>query len=409
MENKYGFISDGKIYLKSVLGNPDREIGTVLLTDEKAVEYFQNRFKKLIEKIDQLEEELNVAPNKGSFLMKIIHLKKQLHTYNGLGDFETINNKLIELENSLQGNVQVNRERNLTLKKDLLEQVQLLTERKDYSRDEEEIKQIHQHWLRIGRVTEDSESIIEKTFKALVDQFFLEKREEQEAKMKVINSRLDIYNEIQEKARELFYKRRYAEHKTEFIQLQQKWKTVGEIPKDKFFKLSRDFKKLGNKYFEKLNEEVKYARSRPRHEHDVLKVKRAICERSRAVYELPPEDAFQLVKLLQDEWKDSGFIPKKIDPGMFNDFYKNCEYAYEYRFFNNMCDERFGASSSIEDKKALMQELIASSIKDIEIAEDELNTAKDQGLEETKKLASNLMVKRRKLEAQEFILESFEN
>jgi hypothetical protein len=72
MENKYGFISDGKIYLKSVLGNPDREIGTVLLTDEKAVEYFQNRFKKLIEKIDQLEEELNVAPNKGSFLMKII-------------------------------------------------------------------------------------------------------------------------------------------------------------------------------------------------------------------------------------------------------------------------------------------------------------------------------------------------
>ena len=51
MENKYGFISDGKVYLKSVLGNPDREIGTVLLTDEKALEYFQNRFKMLFKKI----------------------------------------------------------------------------------------------------------------------------------------------------------------------------------------------------------------------------------------------------------------------------------------------------------------------------------------------------------------------
>ncbi len=166
---------------------------------------------------------------------------------------------------------------------------------------------------------------------------------------------------------------------------------------------------MGNKYFEKLNEEVKYARSRPRHEHDILKIKRAICERSQAVYDLPAEDAFHLVKLLQDEWKESGFVPKKIDPQMFNDFYKNCEYAYEFKYFNSVCAERFGETSSVQDKKNLMQELIDSSRREIEIAEQELNYAKNQGIEDTKKFASNLMVKRRKLEAQEIIFDNFES
>lgn len=409
MENKYGFIADGKIYLNSFLGNPEREIGKVLLTDEKAIEYFENRFKKLVLKVDKLETELSNSQNKGSFLMKIIHLKEQLNTYNGLGDFEALNDRLTDLGNSLQKDVGQNRRKNLVLKKELLDKVQDITERKDYDNDDEALKEIHQHWLRIGRVTEGEEDAIERTFKALVDQFFLEKREEKDREQKIINDRIARYKNIHDQARDLFYKRRYSEYKNDFIALQQEWKTVGDLPKEKYFKLSRDFKKLGNKYFERLNEEVKFKRQRPREEQDVLKVKRAIFERSKAVYELPSEDAFALVKLLQDEWKESGFVPKKMDPGMFNDFYRNCEYAYEYRSFNNVCRERYGDSSSLSDKRELMQEMIDSSRREIEVAEQELNYAKDQGVEDTKKHASNLMVKRRKLEAQEIILDNFES
>ena len=133
---------------------------------------------------------------------------------------------------------------------------------------------------------------------------------------------------IQE-AKNLYRLRRYSENKVAFIKLQQEWKTVGVIPKDKFFKISREFKKLGNNYFERLNEEVRYnlggGHNGSGSGEGALEVKRRIYDRSRVVYELPADDAYSLVKLLQDEWKDSGFVPKKLDPEMFNDFYKNCE------------------------------------------------------------------------------------
>ena len=165
MENKYGFIDDGKVYLKGVLDYPDREIGTVLLTDEKAIEYFENRYSMLIQKIDQLETAINGAENKGSFLMKIVHLQESLATYNALGDFEAVFNRLEGLKEGLSKDVGVNRERNLTLKNELLQKLQAIIENPISDDAEEDVKELHQTWLRIGRVSEEKEAALEASFR----------------------------------------------------------------------------------------------------------------------------------------------------------------------------------------------------------------------------------------------------
>lgn len=403
MENEYGFINDGKVYLKAFLEYPEREIGKVLLTDEKAIEYFENRFSLITSKVDQLEKGMEESRNKGSFLMKIIHLKKSLETFNAIGDFIALYDRLEVLQNSLQKNVEENRLRNLDLKQELLEKVTSIVNAKGWEQ-EEEVKEIHQHWLRIGRVTEEEEELIEATFKSLVDQFFEEQRTEKERRDKVVYERLDKYKELLEEGRRLFYLRKYKDNKTTFIKLQQEWKTVGSVPRDKFFKISRDFQKLGNNFFDKLNEEVKYMNQRSTTELSGLEIKRAIYERSKAVYDLPSEEGFALVKLLQDEWKESGFVPKKMDPSMFNDFYKNCEFAYEYRYFNSACEEKLGENGTVSEKISLLGEMIDKAKQEIAESELDLDKFKFRRDDESRKFASNLMVKRRKLEAKEIIL-----
>ena len=202
MENKYGFISDEKVYLKGFLGNPDREIGRVLLTEDKAVEYFENRFLVLSEKVDKLEAELNDSENKGSFLMKIVHIQDSLASYNGLGDFEGLHERLEGLKDVLKVSVDENRKRNLAIKEELLDKMQNLVERREWEEDAEEVKEIHKYWLRVGRVVEDKEALLERAFKAFVDQFFLEKRLDKERKDKVVKDRINHYRNFDSRGKE---------------------------------------------------------------------------------------------------------------------------------------------------------------------------------------------------------------
>jgi hypothetical protein len=408
--NKYGFIDDGRVYLKGFLNYPDREIGTVLLTDEKAIEYFQDRFLKLIEKIDQLQRDIDSVDNKGSFLMKIVHLQDSLATYNALGDFDNLYNRLESLKESLSKDVDVNRERNLALKNELLIKLKSAIAQGNSSEIEDEVKELHRSWLRIGRVSEENEEDLEISFKEVTDLFFENIRLEKERERELLYLKIDKYKSLHNQAKDLFYERKYDENKKAFIKIQQEWKVVGIIPKDKFFRINRDFRKLGNKYFERLNEEVKYMRERSPSERSGLEVKKRIYERSKVVYDLSSDEAFQLVKLIQDEWKESGFVPKKMAPAMFNDFYKNCEYAYERKNFSTLMVERFGTSDvALEDKKEVILELIEEAKKVVEEAESQMHLYKDRRDEDSKKFSSQLMVKKRKLEAKEIILDQLNN
>ena len=40
--DEYGYVSDGKVFLKGYLGNPDRQIGEVKRTEQEAIDYFKN-------------------------------------------------------------------------------------------------------------------------------------------------------------------------------------------------------------------------------------------------------------------------------------------------------------------------------------------------------------------------------
>ena len=71
MQHAFGYIQDGKVFLKGFLGRPDRVIGEVKGDEESTILYFETRFTQLEEKVASLKAAIEENQNKGSFLMKL--------------------------------------------------------------------------------------------------------------------------------------------------------------------------------------------------------------------------------------------------------------------------------------------------------------------------------------------------
>ena len=74
-EQQYGFVKEGKVFRNAFLDFGQREIGEVKDSEESTLTFFSERFNLAQAKVDQVEEKINATENKGSYLMKVLHLK----------------------------------------------------------------------------------------------------------------------------------------------------------------------------------------------------------------------------------------------------------------------------------------------------------------------------------------------
>ena len=75
-DNKnYGYIKEGNVYLSAYMEFPDRLIGVVKDSEEASIDYFVDRFEKVEQKIANVAKSIEESANKGSYLMKLIHMR----------------------------------------------------------------------------------------------------------------------------------------------------------------------------------------------------------------------------------------------------------------------------------------------------------------------------------------------
>jgi len=132
MEHPYGYIKDNKVFLKGFLGKPDREIGEVKEDEPSTIAYFEDRFAQIQEKVEKLKKDIEENQNKGSFLMKLIHLRDSLYESDALGDFVPMIEELNGLEEYLNEIIQANRAKNLEIKKGLIQEAEALKDDTDW-------------------------------------------------------------------------------------------------------------------------------------------------------------------------------------------------------------------------------------------------------------------------------------
>ena len=149
---RYGYVEADGVWLRPVLGQPARQIGLVKETDDAALRYFGQRFEALRAKVDSLLAKMDASENKGSFLMKALHLKEQLLTYDGLGDFASLHRRLTEAEEAIGVTVAHNREKNLATKLSFIQEAEALSESVEWISASEKVKDLRQGWLKTGPV-----------------------------------------------------------------------------------------------------------------------------------------------------------------------------------------------------------------------------------------------------------------
>ena len=247
MKNKeiaFGFIQDGKIFLKSWGSYPDREIGTIKDDDESSsVDYFKSKFEELALKIEQLTKTIEDSENKGSYLMKLKHLKASLPNHDGLGDYAQLHEILEKRENELSSIIEKNRHKNTELKKEMITEIKEIIQIVNWRESTEKIHDIKSRWICTGNAVEELQEELEEEFWQIISDFFERKKAFYADKEKLIQNRKDAYQQLVDQAKKL----KTLDSKERFFQLKklkEEWKEIGNIPREEYEGLWKEFAEL---------------------------------------------------------------------------------------------------------------------------------------------------------------------
>ncbi len=240
-EIPFGFIEGNNIYLKGWGSYPDRKIGEVKEGDEQSsLAYFEEKFKDLSLKVESLEKDINEAENKGSFLMKLKHLKDSLPDHDGLGDYLPIQDKLSHLEENLHELIKQNRVRNTEIKEAMIEEAKEIEKIINWQESTEKIHEIKSRWIKTGNATDGVNESLDEAFWDIISRFFERKKSFYEDKKRLMQKRKESYASLVEEAKKI--KELHGKERFEKInQLKEQWNETGNIPREEYIELKKQF------------------------------------------------------------------------------------------------------------------------------------------------------------------------
>ena len=249
MEHPFGYIKDGKVFLRGFLGRNDREIGEVKESESSTIQYFETRFEQIKEKVAKLKSDIEENQNKGSFLMKLIHLRDSLFESDALGDFTPLIEELNQQELLLNEIIQANRSKNLEVKKGLIIEAEGLKNDTDWKETAEKFKELKLRWIKTGPVEKEVNEEIEQQFNEAIQTFFENRRHFFEGLALQAEENIKVYEALVVQAREAHD---LPDAKMAFEiskRIQREWKEAGKVPAEKRQPLWDEFSKLNNRIF----------------------------------------------------------------------------------------------------------------------------------------------------------------
>lgn len=370
IDHEFGYVKDGKVYVKAYMAFEEREIGVVKESEEASLQYFTERFERAKEKVKEVEEAVSTAQNKGSFLMKIIHMRDYLATYNGIGDFEPLFAALDALEEQIKVYVAENRLKNLEIKQGLLAEAEKLKDSADWEKTADDFKELKMRWIRTGSAPKEEEDAMCKAFDDIIEGFFQRRKRHFDEQRRLTNQRMDGYRDIYYELRRINRSRDKDtdEARARVIELQRKWKEVGKVSKWKYVKIWKKYKHEVDTFFGNASdyqEEDNYAPQKPPTKRELLESVRKIAANNENYFPLAE------VKKLQGAWKNLGIVPNdEEDRDLNNRFRTTCNEIFEHSFLVRLSGERF---EGFADKTMFEQVKIKIKVLKETIREDENN------------------------------------
>jgi hypothetical protein len=220
---------------------------------------------------------------------------------------------------------------NLTKKEALCVQAEALADSTEWKETSDKLKALQDEWKAIGPVPNEKADEVWKRFRAACDKFFdarkLNDKGRDEERAANLAKKEDLVARAEAIAAsagrpDLDWRSTADRLKS----LQDEWKTVGFVPRDKGDEVWKRFRAACDKFFdarkqnlEKLDEE----------RGGNLQKKLLLCEKVEALSALDDQDAaIEETKKLQAEWKSVGPVPKDRSDEVWSRFRKACDAVF---------------------------------------------------------------------------------
>ncbi|MDN3669955.1 DUF349 domain-containing protein [Echinicola jeungdonensis] len=414
MEHPYGYIKDNKVYLKGFLDQEDRVIGEVKENEASTIKYFEDRFEMVKKKVEDLKKDIEENQNKGSFLMKLIHLRKSLMQYDALGDFVPLIKELDQLEDYLSEIIQANRDRNLEIKKGLILEAEALKNETDWKETSEAFKELKQRWIKTGPVEKEIEEEIEAKFKDAVDTFFENRKNYFEGLALQAEENIKVYEALVVQAREAFAmddaKKAFEISK----KIQKQWKESGKVPAERRQPLWDEFSKLNNRIFSRYKRTLQ---SKPRLKpFEIVKKSEKLAEEMKSLSRGPMSpEKISKAKKLQSEWKS--LPPKKPREAKLysRTFVFFADVVFEKSFLDKLANSKFQDFREKDPKEQnqikinIIKDLIGRDQKELDTVKENAEKFRSNEGDFEVMLHRKLSAFKRKLDVKNHILKELSN
>lgn len=419
LDNPYGYIKNGKIILKAFLQFPEREIGIVKDSDAQALTYFEKRFSLFEQKVNSLFDAISSAENKGSYLQKLLYLKDQCGEFDALGDFSSIYQKLIEKEAELNVLVVKNRNKNLSLKKAIIQELELIKDSSDWINASEQIKEIKNKWLRIGSVEKEFEEELESQFKNLLDIFFERRQEFYDERRKFTEAKLAKYQSLADRVVALKDSSDTKKMFFELKKLKEEWKEVGIVPKKDLTPIMDVFKDTVKQIQRKLKANQRPRPFDPNAAPDPrLASHLALLAQVEEILKEMPFAGDDQVRKIFDEWKKLGPVRGVYEFKALDErFKRKCARTLDLYYLNRQVVRRqpnfklLSPKEQIKLKIAIMKDMVNRDKENIENFENSFSqqATNSQDNNFDKVFGSKLLIQKRNLESKQQILRELED
>ncbi len=350
----FGVIREGKVFRNAFLEFPEKEIGEVRASEDETLAYFQERFDLIVKDVAKVEANINAASNKGSYLMKLLHLKKVIPAADALGDFESLYKKVCAYEEQLEGLISQNRAKNLEIKTALLAELTEATKSSEWKSATEAVKLLQSKWTKTGAVAEDHKEAIEGAYKELIDGFYGRRASFYADLEKMMVEKEANYEDFLKEAAKKLKDVPLAKLKSLNTELMEEWKALGRIKREKQNEFWSQFQTLTKKAWNDAKKSKKVADKSNLGANK--KNKEEFIEKLKSLNEaLIPEVDLNAVKT---EWKALGPVSKKDMGELQSAYLMQYDMLSEKLFLNSMVDKRLKGKDQGKDKNRLRNRIL---------------------------------------------------
>lgn len=405
--NPHGFIREGKIYRNAFLDFPAREIGEVRESEASTIKYFEDRFTMAENKVNTLEKAIHESENKGSYLMKLIHMRDYLINFDALGDYESLFKKLDVLEEMLRDIIARNRVKNLEIKRALIAEAEQYKNSTDWKEASDNLAEIKSKWIKTGAVEEEHQDEIENRFQEILDSFYQRRKAFFDERKQLVKDRIYRYRGL------IFAARRYQRYEDRYEamekakKLQREWKEIGKIPGFKYNQLFKEFRQTVGQIF-KPTQRTPYQsggfRQRSRQgTEDALAKKKELIARARELENEENINVIDAVKQLRLAWKNSGMVPREQAYELHDIFNEACNMATEKNFLNRLVKSKFPDYASLPEREKvsrkinLLNNLIVRDEKELELYKENVEKFSTDSSGMEKHVDSKLRIQQSKI------------